>query len=171
MGTCGRADEKIGGDNDCDENNKKADEKRTNDVTGWTNGLQHDGHRCCTPDEENKAAKIEYTIYNNGYRILRHQIFDTWPWRIMFCGQYFLFEGFVQYIGYICSDNQILVINIGKYFAYDPFSFLSSLAYLLYTGLTPWNFDLACSSLIIHSISFILDPFICSTRFNCMFII
>ena len=46
-----------------------------------------------------------------------------------------------------------------------PFSsFLSSLAYLLSTGLTPWNFDLACLSFIIHSISFILDPFICSTR-------
>ena len=43
-------------------------------------------------------------------------------------------------------------------------SFLSSLAYFLSTGLTPWNFDLACLSFIIHSISFILDPFICSTR-------
>ena len=54
----------------------------------------------------------------------------------------------------------------------SPFSsFLSSLAYLLSTGLTPWNFDLACLSLIIHSISFILDPFICSTRFCFMFII
>ena len=28
-------------------------------------------------------------------------------------------------------------------------------------GLTPWNFDLACLSFIIHAISFILDPFIC----------
>ena len=47
----------------------------------------------------------------------------------------------------------------------SPFSsFLSSLAYLFSSGLTPWNFDLACLSLIIHSISFILDPFICSTR-------
>ena len=26
---------------------------------------------------------------------------------------------------------------------------------------TPWNFDLACLSFIIHSVSFILDPFIC----------
>ena len=50
-------------------------------------------------------------------------------------------------------------------------SFLSSLAYLLSTGLTPWNFDLACLSFIIHSISFILDPFICSIRFNFMFVI
>ena len=50
-------------------------------------------------------------------------------------------------------------------------SFLSSLAYLLSTGLTPWNFDSACLSFIIHSISFILDPFICSTRFNFMFVI
>ena len=49
----------------------------------------------------------------------------------------------------------------------SPFSsFLSSLAYLLSTGLTPWNFDSACLSSIILSISFILDPFICSTRFN-----
>ena len=48
----------------------------------------------------------------------------------------------------------------------SPFSsFLSSLAYLLSTGLTPWNFVLACLSFISHSISFILDPFICSTRF------
>ena len=54
----------------------------------------------------------------------------------------------------------------------SPFSsFLSSLAYLLSTGLTPWNFDLACLSFIIHSISFILDPLICSTRFNFMFVI
>ena len=54
----------------------------------------------------------------------------------------------------------------------SPFSsFLSSLAYLLSTGLTPWNFDMACLSFIIHSISFILDPFICSTRFNFMFVI
>ena len=54
----------------------------------------------------------------------------------------------------------------------SPFSsFLSSLAYLLSTGLTPWNFDLACLSFIIYSISFILDPFICSTRFNFMFVI
>ena len=52
----------------------------------------------------------------------------------------------------------------------SPFSsFLSSLAYLLSTGLTPWNFDSACFSFIIHSVSFILDPFICSTRFNFMF--
>ena len=54
----------------------------------------------------------------------------------------------------------------------SPFSsFLSSLAYLLSTGLTTWNFDLACLSFIIHSISFILEPFICSTRFNFMFVI
>ena len=50
-------------------------------------------------------------------------------------------------------------------------SFLSSLAYLLSTGLIPWNFDLACLSFIIHSISFILDPFICSTRLNFIFVI
>ena len=49
--------------------------------------------------------------------------------------------------------------------------YISSLAYLLSTGLTPWNFDSACLSFIIHSISFILDPFICSTRFNFMFVI
>ena len=54
----------------------------------------------------------------------------------------------------------------------SPFSsFLSSLAYLLSTELTPWNFDLARLSFIFHSISFILDPFICSTRFNFMFVI
>ena len=43
--------------------------------------------------------------------------------------------------------------------------------YLLSTRLTPWNFVLACLSFIIHSISFILDLFICSTRFNFMFVI
>ena len=54
----------------------------------------------------------------------------------------------------------------------SPFSsFLSSLAYLISTGLTPWNFDSACLSSIIHSISLIIDPFICSTRFNFMFVI
>ena len=52
----------------------------------------------------------------------------------------------------------------------SPFSsFLSSLTYLLSTGLTSWNFDLTCLPFIIHSISFILDPLICSTRFNFMF--
>ena len=40
---------------------------------------------------------------------------------------------------------------------------------LLSTGLTLWNFNPACSSFIMHSISFILDPFICSTRFNLLF--
>ena len=49
--------------------------------------------------------------------------------------------------------------------------FYPPIAYLLSSGLTPWNFDLACLSFIIHSISFILDPFICSTRFNFMFVI
>ena len=38
---------------------------------------------------------------------------------------------------------------------------LLSLASLLSTGLTPWNFDLACLSFIIHFVSFILDLFIC----------
>ena len=46
---------------------------------------------------------------------------------------------------------------------------LLSLASLYWTD--PWNFDMVCLSFIIHSISFILDPFICSTRFNFMFVI
>ena len=58
----------------------------------------------------------------------------------------------------------------------SPFSsFLSSLAYLLSTDrgnwTDPWNFDPARLSFITLSISFILNPFICSIRFNFMFVI
>ena len=29
---------------------RRPTKRGTNDVTGWTNGLQHDGHRCCMPE-------------------------------------------------------------------------------------------------------------------------
>ena len=75
-----------------------------------------------------------------------------------------------SFVSIISFSSLTIFFSIPQAAENSPFSsFLSSLAYLLSTGLTPWNFDLACLSFIIHSISFILDPFICSTRFNFMF--
>ena len=125
-------------------------------------------------DDTQLFLSFSADTFSEDILLLQNTITNISSWMASNVGMFYhtIFALILIFLNLIIISHYLLLNSTSNQkLTYLISSFLSSLAYLLSTGLTPWNFDSAFLSSISHSVSLIIDPFICSTRFNFMFVI